>query len=146
MEGWMQPPLSCMTAPILIATWSVFAFIPLVLSVWRTLWWLWCWRPWRQTESSNPLPHVPVKVVPSRMTNTNIAAPNQFHQTPFPPISSVPTFFCPWAQCPPSTPGHMSAAQQTASQAASRFLSAPWLRHHELCEARKIAFCICKAL
>lgn len=29
MEGRMQPPLSCMAAPILIATWSVFAFIPL---------------------------------------------------------------------------------------------------------------------
>lgn len=149
-EGKIQSPLSCMSLPVLIATWSVFASpntpSPHIFLMSRSLWWLWRWRPWRQTESSNPFPHEPLKVVPSRMTNANIAAPNQFHQTPFSPITSVPTFYCPWALCPPSTPGHMSAAQQTASEEASRFLSMSWLRHHEPCETRKIPCNIYKAL
>lgn len=67
--------------------------LPPVLSVSRSLWWLWCWRPWRRTENSNPFPHVPLKVVPSRMTNANTAAPNQFHQTPFPPHHFCPYLF-----------------------------------------------------
>lgn len=110
-EGRIQSSPSCVSAPVLIATWSVFAsapqpLLPPVLSVSRSLWWLWCWRPWRQTENSNPFPHAPLKVVPSRMTNVNIAAPNQFHQTPFLPYHFCPYFFfCPWAQCPPSTLG-----------------------------------------